>query len=235
MALINSIPRGATVVTRTPTILLKVEKDAFKKISGFIHEFEQRKLFKFLRRYVPWFESLTNDQIYAISEHALWREFAPNATIIDEKQRVNQIFIIKAGTCEVYRVLELEVGNQIRKKRVLVGTLSVGHHFNHQLLKDHDNPNGSAFTVVARDEVECATLVAVGDWINYNLSLKPYEYGLLSRNELIKLDTTYLRERKFRKLQTKILESMAKEYAQDPNAKLETISFNENKSLGWKR
>ncbi|KAJ3070364.1 hypothetical protein HDU98_006609 [Podochytrium sp. JEL0797] len=233
MALINSVPRAATVVTRSHVVLIKVWKEDFSRISGFIQEFELRKMFKFLRHYVPWFSHFTDPQIHLVAERALWRYFSPQATIIEERQRLNQIFVIKSGTCDVYRNLENETGVAAQPRRVLVGSLSTGHHFNQQLLRDYVNLAGSPFTVVARGEVECAVLVAVGDWTEIPLDMTPWFHGL-TVNDVVKLEAGAKREQKFRKLQVKMLECMAKEVMRDPNAKKIMVIKEEGKEVNWK-
>ncbi|KAI9348506.1 hypothetical protein BDR26DRAFT_701933 [Obelidium mucronatum] len=129
MALVNRGPRLATVVAKTDVILLKVDKSDFEKISTFTHQIQKRQIRHFMRRYVPLFQQVSDSGIRTVSEHVIMRSFADKAVIVDEEGCLNDVFIIKSGTCNVYRNLILEEESGRKIKHVLVGTLGKGCHF----------------------------------------------------------------------------------------------------------
>ncbi|KAI8616718.1 cyclic nucleotide-binding-like protein [Chytriomyces sp. MP71] len=105
MALVNRAPRLATVVTKSKTILLKVDKTDFEKVSSFTHFIDKQEIQHFLTRYVPLFQRLSSAGIRSIAEHIIRKKYKDGTIIIAEEECLNDVFIIKTGCCKVSKFL----------------------------------------------------------------------------------------------------------------------------------
>ncbi|KAJ3021333.1 UNVERIFIED_CONTAM: hypothetical protein HDU68_009679 [Siphonaria sp. JEL0065] len=225
MALVNRAPRLATVVAKTDIMLLKVEKSDFEKISSFTHQIQKRQIRHFLRRYVPLFQRVTDSGIRTVSEHVILKSFTDKTVILEEEGCLNDVFIIQTGVCKVYRNLIIGQPPTKKVRRVFVGTLSKGCHFNDQIIVDPRNINGAPFTVIADGSVECATIIAVGDWVNLPLHHPLSSFTTLKQNDLVKIVMQDEGQRKFQSLQRRLLLEIAKEQRQNPNAVVDDIAY----------
>ncbi|KAJ3386062.1 Protein M3 [Entophlyctis sp. JEL0112] len=211
-----------SMITKSEAILVKIDKQEFFRISSFEKQFEKREICKFFRNYVPWFENLPDQEVTSASEHASWRFFPANSTIIAESQRINLAFIVKSGTCNVYRKIDVDGGNGVKSSTsVQVDKISTGSHFNYQFLRDYENISGCPCTVKAVTDVQLAEIEAVGDWIYHDqLDMAPPHFLSMTETELLKQYFKNIREKRFRTLQKAIIDQLEKERTKNPHARV---------------
>ncbi|KAJ3347566.1 Protein M3 [Entophlyctis luteolus] len=211
-----------SMITKSEAILVKIDKQEFFRISSFEKQFEKREICKFFRNYVPWFENLPDQEVTSASEHASWRFFPANSTIIAESQRINLAFIVKSGTCNVYRRINVDGGNGVKSSTsVQVDKISTGNHFNYQFLRDYENISGCPCTVKAVTDVQLAEIEAVGDWIYHDqLDMAPPHFLSMTETELLKQYFKNIREKRFRTLQKAIIDQLEKERTKNPHARV---------------
>ncbi|KAJ3394855.1 hypothetical protein HDU84_005790 [Entophlyctis sp. JEL0112] len=184
LALVNRTLRLATVEARTHVKLLKVDKSDFEKISKFTHMITRKEIITFLRHFVPMFQRISDSRVRTIAEHVVLQRFKDKEMIIQENDSINNVFIVKNGKCNIYK--DLEYDNN-KRKRLYLGCLRQGCHFNDEIIRNLQGKNGSPVTAIADGEVECAVITAAGDWVNFDLDLPPSKYGSLSQKELKKI------------------------------------------------
>jgi len=111
LALLGNGIRNATVVTAIPTILLKVEKDAYEQSLQKLHEADLQQRMIFLQR-VFIFSDWTEQDLRKIAYVMTPRKFEKNTTVIKQGEGTDSMFFLVEGTCRVLQRMSLS-GRQL--------------------------------------------------------------------------------------------------------------------------
>uniref|UniRef100_A0A7S4AYH9 Cyclic nucleotide-binding domain-containing protein n=1 Tax=Chrysotila carterae TaxID=13221 RepID=A0A7S4AYH9_CHRCT len=106
LALSSNGMRNATVVTATPSILLKVEKEDYQRVLQKMHETDLQARLEFLNKifiFADWLEQDLRKLAYVISS----RKFDKNKTIVRQGTQSDHMFFILEGSCRVLQRVSL--------------------------------------------------------------------------------------------------------------------------------
>lgn len=124
MALVNAIPRTASVIAEEKTELIRVAKFDYDRIMKSSHEKDVHEKIVFLKKTEP-FADWSFGLLKEIAQGAKWVTFKVGEELVTEGECSDYVYFLKNGECNVYA--EYVMGRD--KGRVKIGQLEVVRAF----------------------------------------------------------------------------------------------------------
>ena len=153
-AILNDVPRSATVRAAEDSVLFRIERSEFERIVAevpqvlrYFEEFMQERAVRDFLRTATVLETLKSNDVTRLLDRLERREFPAGATLIREGEQADALFIIRSGRV---RVVQLVNGQE-----QLLRTLGEGESFGEwALIEDRTR----TATVIAEIPTRCFTL-----------------------------------------------------------------------------
>ncbi|KAL7752557.1 hypothetical protein RI367_002091 [Sorochytrium milnesiophthora] len=227
LALLSEKPRAATVLARTPAILLRVEKEVYQKVMRFTHFQDQQEKMAFVQK-MPGFESLSKDAIRALSDVIQWKTYREGDTIVEEGVASNDMYMIRTGRVHCFRTLRMEKKGTERVVKVAdLGPWStVGED-----MALVDGTIVSGVTARAVDGPVTVAQISVHDArTKLRLQLKLSDMYRLDDLALLNKLDRQVEQQHWKKLRKKVLDKYARERLHDPHGRWEQyVSYAEER------
>jgi CRP-like cAMP-binding protein len=140
-ALMTNEPRAATVTANGKTVLMTLDKEAFRKHLGSLQDVLDQNLNMRVLSSVKLFEKLTESERKKLCCSFISESFTVGSTIIQQGDKGTKFYILLDGTANVYE-----------GKDTLLGTLKSGDYFGEMALLDDETRKAS---IIANVDCKC--------------------------------------------------------------------------------
>lgn len=147
-ALLMNEPRAATVVSKTDTVLMALDRETFVEVLGPLRDLLDHNFSLAVLRSVPILSNLNEGERVRLVDGLSVHAFEDNEFIITQGEPGEDFYIIKQGTCKVTQTKSLGRETEITR-------LSAGEYFGEMALLSDESRNAN---VVAVGPVECFRL-----------------------------------------------------------------------------
>ncbi|KAI8896224.1 hypothetical protein BC833DRAFT_598314 [Globomyces pollinis-pini] len=219
LALLNDLLRSTSVtISSGHCTFITLDKLPFVRLMGPANKHEISEKISILKK-VYLFSTMDRKTLKQVADKTVARHADGDAVLIKEGQVLATTFVIRKGTCAVFRnVTFKKKGSSKKVVPVLVGHLGQFEVFNQESIASNTGAKiASPFTVVSVGEVEYSTVIIQKEWLDSGLTVKPHPFSLMNNEELVRRFQTTKLVTKFRHYQKKYIDATLDERkASDP-------------------
>lgn len=180
LALVNDMPRAATINTLEKTMLARVEKVDFDRVLRFTHFIEGKEKMYLLRK-VPTFARWPEEKFKSASGVLQWKQVPAGTVLMEEGVVMQELAIIREGQCTAYMHIPIDG----RQQRVDIGNFKCFEYFGEEALLMDDQllptkPRKSSYGVVAKTDVKLACFTMYDAQVKMKEYLTPSAVTLLA-------------------------------------------------------
>ncbi|KAI9207816.1 cyclic nucleotide-binding-like protein [Polychytrium aggregatum] len=237
LALVNSAPRSATILTQSRCFTVAVDKEPYSRIMKFIHKSQLHETVIFLRS-VQIFSDWTMVALMSVASTFNFKTYEPGEVIMMQNMPIKEVCFIRSGQCMLSRVI-LTRG---RRVNVVIGELNRGEYFGEEaILEQQDNGKVlSHYTVSAHRkspvEIGMSTVYDCGH--KFGNVMAKGRYYMFTDTEVRQKHDERIANVKWQRIKRKELDLLMKEKTGNPNATASSVlgeqSINESRLERWK-
>jgi CRP/FNR family cyclic AMP-dependent transcriptional regulator len=124
LALVNAIPRTASVIAEETTELIRVAKFDYERIMKSSHEEDVHEKIVFLKKTEP-FKQWSIGLLKEMAQEAKWVSFKIGEELVTEGECSDYMYFLRKGCCNVFAKYEMNSDKDSDKGRVKVGKMEV--------------------------------------------------------------------------------------------------------------
>ncbi|KAI8896239.1 hypothetical protein BC833DRAFT_566826 [Globomyces pollinis-pini] len=187
LALLNDLLRSTSVtISSDHCTFITLDKPQFIRLMGPANKHDTSEKMTFLRK-VSLFASMDRKSLKQVADKTVVRQAKEDTVLIREGQTLATAFVIRKGTCAVFRNVTFKKGSSEVTKQMLLGHINKYDCFNQESIWGNMGVKTvSPFTVVSIGSIEFATIIIQKEWLDSGLKVNTHPFGTMKNEELVR-------------------------------------------------